>query len=172
MKNIFTTLCLGAAATGVAQAQLPALTGTNIVTHVYQNRSLHATTSIVLQPGFVVSRNGFVARIVPAGNVGGSWTEPLAWNLPSGEAIVGIHTHVLPTGKVLSWEGHNDNLHWEPADRMTHALTWDPVSGLFEHFDNKTSNVFCSGHAFLPDGRLLVGTTPTTFQMTLTSPPR
>ncbi len=59
-----------------------------------------------------------------------------------------VHAHVLPTGKVLWWPsfslGDNPQL-WNPA---TNVITAAPKAG---------ANIFCSGHAFLPDGRLLVG---------------
>jgi galactose oxidase len=92
----------------------------------------------------------------------GQWSEkiPLA-NVP-------IHTHVLPTGKVLFWGRRNPpgapdfpslNQH------ETHAFIFDPAN---PHAAAKPTrnqptdtqgdpiNLFCSGHTFLPDGRLLV----------------
>jgi galactose oxidase len=92
----------------------------------------------------------------------GQWSEkiPLV-NVP-------IHTHVLPTGKVLFWGRRNPpgtpdfpslNQH------QTHAFIWDPAN---PHAAAKPTrnqptdtqgnpiNLFCSGHTFLPDGRLLV----------------
>lgn len=58
--------------------------------------------------------------------------------------VVGIHVHVLPTGKVLLWGDRGDAQLWDPTDpdRFT------PLG--------KTYRIFCSGHTFLPDGRLLV----------------
>ncbi|MGH3623775.1 MAG: galactose oxidase-like domain-containing protein [Sciscionella sp.] len=74
---------------------------------------------------------------------------------------VAIHTHVLPSGKVLFW-GRRDR----PSDSLNeHVCTpqvWDPATGTTEPTpqptlaDGATVNVFCSGHTFLPDGRLLV----------------
>ena len=60
-----------------------------------------------------------------------------------------VHAHLLPTGKVMIWPGDqgisgNDPRVWDPATATTDFLTkpgWD---------------TFCSGHSFLPDGRLLV----------------
>ena len=81
----------------------------------------------------------------------GSWSSPMPWG-PAGHAFVGIHTHVLPTGRVLSWEGHNANHHDTQAD----AYVWNPATNSYVHSGNTSSNLFCSGHSFLPDGRLLV----------------
>lgn len=74
------------------------------------------------------------------------------WAAPAGWPFVPVHLHVLPNGKVLAWAGENvDN----PAHR-TDVWLWDPANGSFVEADNNTLDLFCSGHSFLPDGRLLV----------------
>ncbi|MBV8455328.1 MAG: DUF1939 domain-containing protein, partial [Acetobacteraceae bacterium] len=85
----------------------------------------------------------------------GQW-EP-KFSLPN----VAIHTHVLPNGKVLFW-GRRDN----PGDSLdVHECTphiWDPATKTATATPQPTLsngtkiNLFCSGHSFLPDGRLLV----------------
>jgi galactose oxidase len=74
---------------------------------------------------------------------------------------VAIHSSVLPDGHVLMW-GRRDRPE-QPLD--VHECTpflWDPASGEVSNtpqpeLANETKvNLFCSGHAFLPDGRLLV----------------
>lgn len=67
----------------------------------------------------------------------GEWTAPFPW------PVVAVHLHLLPTGRVLSW-GH-----------IGEPQVWDPETGNFQAVPSSTM-VFCSGHAFLPDGRLLV----------------
>ena len=137
-----------------ALAQNPPLTGTTLTKSVYQGRSLRATQSIELQPGFSVSTGGFEARVVPESSTHGSWSDPLPWILPNtNEPFVGIHTHLLPNGKILSWEGHNDN---DIGHLGAHVAEWNPADGAFRQCDNTSSNIFCSGHAFLPDGKLFV----------------
>jgi hypothetical protein len=92
----------------------------------------------------------------------GQWSEKIAL------ANVPIHTHVLPTGKVLFWGRRNPpgtpdfaslNLH------ETHAFIWDPAnpdaavkptSNQPTDSQGNSINLFCSGHTFLADGRLLV----------------
>src|SRR5262249_8053994 len=80
---------------------------------------------------------------------------------------VAIHTHVLPNGRVLMW-GRRDH----PTDTLDeHVCTpvlWDPTDAT-EPMDPTTAkttptpqptladrrttvNLFCAGHAFLPDG--------------------
>jgi hypothetical protein len=96
---------------------------------------------------------------------------------------VGIHAHLLPNGFVLMWgrrrpdqlksgDGQTLDVHecmpflWDPATkRVVTPAPPQPTRGdgagacmPIVHDDaGKTKvNLFCSGHAFLPDGRLLV----------------
>jgi PKD repeat protein len=66
----------------------------------------------------------------------GQWAPPFAW--PN----IAVHLSLLPTGKVLSF-GLSGT-----------AQVWNPTDGSFTPVP-APSVVFCSGHAFLPDGRLL-----------------
>ncbi len=85
----------------------------------------------------------------------GRWSE--LESLPAS----GIHTHVLPDGKVLFWSRFMD-----PNDRESTVegivpgapatFLYDPLTGLTKSIANPEVDAFCSGHAFLPDGRLLV----------------
>jgi galactose oxidase len=67
----------------------------------------------------------------------GEWTTPFPW------PIVAVHLHLLPTGKILSW------------GRVGVPQVYDPASGAFAEAPSETM-VFCAGHTFLSDGRLLV----------------
>ena len=79
---------------------------------------------------------------------------------------VPIHTHVLPTGKVLFW-GRREWKDGKPRDNSARGLNehdtspflWDPQAKEGEQFTplpHPGFNMFCSSHTFLPDGRLLV----------------
>ena len=69
-----------------------------------------------------------------AAAVGGKWSLACGW-LGSGS----VHLHVLPNGKV------KNRLH-----------LWDPTACTATRVPTPHTNVFCGGHAFLADGRLLV----------------
>jgi galactose oxidase-like protein/glyoxal oxidase-like protein/fibronectin type III domain protein/Kelch motif protein len=71
-------------------------------------------------------------------SVVGQWSAVQTW------PIVAVHAHVLPTGKVLFYPYTDDPRLWDPA---TGAITSVAQAGY---------DIFCTGHAFLPDGRLLV----------------
>ncbi len=80
------------------------------------------------------------ARADPA--LVGAWTPLGSW------PISATHTHLLPTGRVM--------FYGEFAEGATPPLEWDPATGNLVSTSYAGYNVFCSGHAFLPDGRLFV----------------
>jgi len=65
------------------------------------------------------------------------------WSSLYGAPIVQLHLHLLLSGKVLSW-GHAGD-----------PQVWDPATGRFTGVQSP-SLLFCAGHDFLPDGRLLI----------------
>jgi hypothetical protein len=67
----------------------------------------------------------------------GQWGAPFPW------PVVAVHLHLLPNGRVLSW------------GRVGTPQVYDPVDGSSTEAPT-TTMVFCAGHTFLPDGRLLV----------------
>ncbi len=67
----------------------------------------------------------------------GEWSAPFPW--PG----VAIHASLLPDGKVLSW------------GRSSPGEVWDPATGTVAELALPV-RLFCSGHSFLADGRLLI----------------
>ena len=67
----------------------------------------------------------------------GQWTPPFEW------PQVAVHLHLLRNGQVLSFS----------LEREPHV--WNQSSNSFTRLTTSTELV-CSGHAFLPDGRLLI----------------
>jgi hypothetical protein len=90
---------------------------------------------------FVLVENGETACPPSGANqplvTRGEWAQPFPW------PVVAVHLHLLPDGRVLSW------------GRVGSPQLWDPRTGEFAASPTSTM-VFCSGHAFLADGRLLV----------------
>jgi len=99
------------------------------------------------------------------------------WGTPFSLPNVGIHAHVLPAGSVLMWgrrDSPDQSLDTDPASPLEPGappapaaqctpFIWNPATGQVTNTpqpllaDAKTNaNLFCSGHASLPDGRLLV----------------
>ena len=94
-----------------------------------------------------VSNENAAPVLLSGPEVDGQWSSVIT--LP----IVAIHMHMLPNGKVLIWQ---DDDRSPRVGGQTVAYIWDVGAGTTTQINNTTKNVFCSGHAFLPDGRLLV----------------
>lgn len=113
-------------------------------------RAAIALFVLLLLAGGAVTRAALAQSGSNARSRVGRWAAPIAW------PTVGIHVHILPNGNVLLWaddEGtHNGRDH-------TRAYVWDIGTSANPHFEpinNESTNLFCSGHSFLPDGRLLI----------------
>ena len=57
--------------------------------------------------------------------------------------MVAVHLHLLPDGRVLSW------------GKQGELQLWDPATGGFTQIPSP-DELFCAGHAHLPDGKLLI----------------
>jgi hypothetical protein len=74
----------------------------------------------------------------------GKWSAVAEWPL------VAIHAALLPNGKVLAWARKDGIV-------TTETVVYHPADGSFSKLlINPYAHVFCAGHSFLPDGRLLV----------------
>ena len=62
---------------------------------------------------------------------------------------------VLPDRRVLMWQDDNPSGP-RGSKAYTVAYIWDIAANSFTSVDNTTSDVFCSGHSFLPNGQLLI----------------
>jgi galactose oxidase len=75
-------------------------------------------------------------------SVVGQWSPLKSWPLPA------THAHLLPTGKVLFFS------EFELGDDAPYL--WDPVTDQLQQLPPPGYNIFCTGHSFLADGRLLL----------------
>jgi len=81
----------------------------------------------------------------------GQWTTV---DLPAKFRVNGIHSVMLPTGKVLIVAGSGNNAdHFEAGTFET--LLWDPAEDSYRKIATP-ADLFCGGHAFLPDGNVLI----------------
>jgi hypothetical protein len=84
---------------------------------------------------------------LPAEATTGKWGPVVNWD------IVPLHMHLLPTGKLLAWGK------FEPGGTvMGMPRLWDPASGppTGAREIAVDTMLFCAGHAFMPDGRLMI----------------
>jgi len=80
---------------------------------------------------------------MPCMSHAGTWT-----SVPDLDLFV-VHAAVLKTGRVLLWSGTAE------AGYPTQSRVWDPATDARTN-QAYAADLFCSGHAWLPDGRLLV----------------
>ena len=97
--------------------------------------------------GAAVTSSTVTLAALPAEAVTGKWDPPVNWD------IVPLHMSLLPTGKILAWGKYEAG-----TAMMANPRLWDPAVG------PPTSAVpvpadtmlFCSGHAIMADGRVMV----------------
>lgn len=72
------------------------------------------------------------------------------WSAPFDVGDTGIHTSVLPNGRVLLFSYPDQAL-------GSDGSVWDPATGALTDVSLQwPRDIFCAGHSFLPDGRLFV----------------
>ena len=74
--------------------------------------------------------------------------------LPKGQRINAIHAALLPSGRILLIAGSGNDREQFAAGTFK-TMIFDPVSGATTQVPTPT-DLFCAGHAYLPDGKLLV----------------
>ncbi len=76
----------------------------------------------------------------------GEWSRRISW------ARIPIHMSLLPNGKVLAWDEDSDTAN------NTQTWIWDPENSNPSNATTLENScvLFCAGHAFMADGRLLV----------------
>ena len=87
----------------------------------------------------------------------GAWT-----GAPFSIPVMGIHSAMLPTGKVL-WFSYPTNPSRGTRVNEGRAVLWDPATGATKRVDppidpatGRPVNIWCAGQSFLADGRVLV----------------
>ena len=74
------------------------------------------------------------------------------WSLIAPLPYYPIHTHMLPTGKVMFWGGSDEG----GGGGVTGGDAWDPANESVSILSKPDYNIFCGGHSFLADGSLFV----------------
>lgn len=164
-------------------AAIPAATlvaGTGIQYYLRIAYDDHDTTFLQLNADGITSQTTSeegAAQAAPFGFTVDTPAERGQWGTVFGLPNVGVHAHVLPTGQVLLW-GRRDqadqSLDVDPPGPLQPGapaappaqctpFLWNPADGRITATPQPTladgtskANLFCSGHSFLADGRLLV----------------
>ncbi|HJW67505.1 MAG TPA: galactose oxidase-like domain-containing protein, partial [Gaiellaceae bacterium] len=113
-----------------------------------QERALDAHTRAVTRGA--ATRAAVVAAGAPQDV--GEWGSVVNW------PVVPMHVALLPNGKVLAYDSIGDHAtETYPNQDHTRATVWDPATGTQTQVDlNDGFNIFCSGLAHLPDGRMFM----------------
>jgi Domain of unknown function (DUF1929) len=75
-------------------------------------------------------------------------------DVPAGMRVNAVHAALLYTGKVLIIAGSGNSVGAFNAGKFE-SILYDPKTDKFKKLRTPT-DMFCGGHAFLPDGRLLI----------------
>ena len=98
---------------------------------------------MLLQFAFVLCALASTSVTAQTPQVVGSWANgPNLPNFP-------IHIHLLPNSTVMFWQGDGGVSGDNPQ-------VWNPASGSVTALTQAGFDLFCTGHTFLPDGRLFV----------------
>jgi hypothetical protein len=145
--GIHCTITAGVAAATGCKAQFKKgvvvkLTAVPQAGHTFKTWANACTGTGTCQVSMTVNRT-VAARFLKRG------TSPLAatgrWETSFISPVVGIHVSLLPTGSVLLWGREGEPQLWNPAN---------PGAGFVQV--TAPYELFCSGHNFLSDGRLMV----------------
>lgn len=74
---------------------------------------------------------------------------------PQGSQILAVHAAMLFTGKVLYFSGCEHDQGQNEAPNVDHTRLWDPGTNNIQVVGSPTHDLFCAGHAFLGNGKLL-----------------
>lgn len=77
------------------------------------------------------------------------------WGAVENLETVPVHISMLPDGRLLYWGRDKAADQWDRGGGCL-TYTWHPTTKAKRTIGNFTTNLFCSGHSLLPDGRLLV----------------
>jgi chitodextrinase len=144
-NTVFTSTAEAGAGAGFTSRVITAPDGDIAEDRVVSAAGSYSGSAPLTSPGpwvmqMVAFRGALTGPPPPPPSQVGEWTVPFDW------PIVTVHTALLPTGRVLAWDGQTAG---------HDARIWDPSTNSFSSM-TVGDNIFCSGLAALPDGRLLV----------------
>jgi hypothetical protein len=114
----------------------------NTKPRLYQRLAFNLIIAVVI--GVCFGARPGVAQITDP-SVVGKWEKATPDPFP----FFPVHSHLLPTGKVMIWPGDGGISGDDPR-------TWDPATGTISFLAKPGYDTFCTGHSLLADGRLFV----------------
>jgi hypothetical protein len=109
--------------------------------------------------GLICTFASFTLTTLPIGAqtaTTGQWSPVQKWFNTAGQPVGIIHATLLPNGKVLGWTKQRDG----GVGSGPQMILWTPPAfpsntATFLNTPTPPDNLYCAGHSFLPDGRLL-----------------
>lgn len=147
VPNVVVTASI-AGGSGALQGTLTATTRTN-GTAAFTDLGIAGTGAQTLRfatASVSVTSSTVSVSALPIEASTGKWDPPVGWD------IVPLHMHLLPTGKILAWG------RFELNGTMGMPRLWDPTIGppTTARMVPADTMLFCSGHALMADGRVMV----------------
>jgi len=90
---------------------------------------------------------GITLNALPPEATSGDWSARVSWD------IVPLHMTLLPTGKVLAWGKYESGTTTASEPRLWNPASGDPTTAVEI---SEPDMLFCSGHALMADGKLMV----------------
>jgi hypothetical protein len=72
-----------------------------------------------------------------------------------GTQVLAVHAALLSTGSVLYFAGDEHDQPQSEAANVNHTRLWDPATNAIQTLGSPAHDLFCCGHAFLGNGKLL-----------------
>ena len=95
-------------------------------------------------------------RIADARVAGALKEDSMGWVNGGNSQVLAVHAALLHTNEILYFSGDEHDRGQHAANLIDHSRLINCTTLLVTVIGSPTSDVFCSGHAGLPDGRLLV----------------
>lgn len=73
-----------------------------------------------------------------------------------GTQVLAIHAALMPDGRLVYFAGSEHDEGEHNRGEIDHSRIWDPVTNTIVKIPSPPFDLFCCGHAYLGDGRLLV----------------
>jgi hypothetical protein len=78
------------------------------------------------------------------------------WSVVGQSEILAVHAAMLQSGHILYFSGSEYNSDYLKAMEFDHTRLYDCATGAVTQVGSPPRDLFCCGHALLPNGRLLV----------------
>lgn len=91
-----------------------------------------------------------VAAAATTPSIHGEWGSVIPWS-----PHIPVTAATLPDGRLLTFSS-NRRTTFPEGPEFTYAAVWDPATGAFTEINNYRHDMFCSGTAMLPDGRVVL----------------